>query len=393
MLLTREHLVQHPANRSTVRWVLDALIAVLAVASTLPELFHDNAHPPALAIPALVVVTAPLVVRRLYPRAVFVWVVTTATATALWSNSVLAGPAVLIALYTVAVMRPRRDALAAAAVLEVGAVLVAVHSAGSGWWYDAIFVSGLVGAALALGLYAATRSAYLAELNDRAARLERERDQRGALAAAAERARIAREMHDIVAHHLTVMVALSDGAIAAATASPQRGVEAMRIVSATGRRALLDTRQVLGGLREDRPGDPPGELQPVPDLAELDGLIERVRMAGLATSLEVHGSAPELSAGIQLTVYRLVQEALTNTLKHGGPGARASVRLRHAPGELRVDVHDDGAGISTPVGDGAGLSGMRERVRVYGGEVQSGPGRTGGWHVCARLRLDEGDLR
>lgn len=91
-------------------------------------------------------------------------------------------------------------------------------------------------------------------------------------------------------------------------------------------------------------------------------------------------------------MYRLVQEALTNTLKHGGVNARASVRLRYAPGELRVDVDDDGAGASTPVGVGAGLSGMRERVRAYGGDVQSGPGRSGGWHVSARLRLDEGDL-
>ncbi len=384
--------VEYPADRSSVRWVFDGLIAALAVASSLPDLLHDNSHPPALAIPVLVLVAGPLVVRRLFPLPVFGWVVATAAAAALWSNNVLAGLAVLIALYTVAAMKPRRDALAAAAVLEVGVFVASVYRAGSGWWYDAIFLSGLVSAALGLGLYAATRRAYLAELNDRAVRLEHERDQQGALAAAAERARIAREMHDIVAHHLTVMVALSDGAIAATAASAERGIEVMRMVSATGRRALVDTRRLLGVLREDGPQDAPDGLQPVPDLAELDGLIERVRMAGLVTTLEVHGSAPDLGAGIQLTVYRLVQEALTNTLKHGGVNARASVRLRYAPGELRVDVDDDGAGASTPVGVGAGLSGMRERARAYGGDVQSGPGPSGGWHVSARLRLDEGDL-
>jgi signal transduction histidine kinase len=255
-------------------------------------------------------------------------------------------------------------------------------------------VSGFVAAALGLGLYAATRRAYLAELQERALRLEYERDQQGALAAAAERDRIAREMHDIVAHHLTVMVALSEGAIAATATAPDRGIEVMRSVSATGRRALADTRRLLGVLKQSGSEDPQDALQPVPDLAELDVLLERVRAAGLPTSLEVHGAAAAVPAGIQLTVYRLVQEALTNTLKHGGPEARASVRLRYLPGELRVDVDDDGAGASAsaPVGVGRGLSGMQERVHVYGGDVDSGPGRAGGWHVSARLRLDESDM-
>jgi signal transduction histidine kinase len=147
-------------------------------------------------------------------------------------------------------------------------------------------------------------------------------------------------------------------------------------------------------LREDGPEESVDALQPVPDLAELDVLLERVRGAGLRTTLEVHGARPDLPAGVQLTVYRLVQEALTNTLKHGGPGVSASVRLRYLPGELRVDVDDDGAGTdaSAPVGVGGGLRGMQERVHAFGGEVQSGPGRSGGWHVSARLRLDEADV-
>jgi signal transduction histidine kinase len=290
-------------------------------------------------------------------------------------------------------MRPRRDALACAVVLEAVIVAATIWLTGGSWWYPAIFLSGLVGAALGLGLYAATRRAYLAELRDRAARLERERDQQGALAAAAERARLAREMHDIVAHHLTVMVTLSEAAAAVSAASPERAVELMRNVAGTGRTALADTRRVLGVLRQ-RSGQQPGDvLRPTPDLSQLDSLIEQVRSAGLDTTLEISGEAPEVPAGMQLTVYRLVQEALTNTLKHGGSGARASVRLHFLPGELQVDIDDDGAGTaaSAPAAIGGGLVGMQERARAYNGYVQAGPRQPVGWKVSALLHLDGGD--
>ena len=202
-------------------------------------------------------------------------------------------------------------------------------------------------------------------------------------------------MHDIVAHHLTVMITLSEAAIAASASSPERATDVMRSVADTGRRALADTRRLLGVLRQQPGQEPAGSLQPVPDLTQLDRLIEQVRSAGLDTTLEIHGQAPsDVPAGVQLTVYRLVQEALTNTLKHGGAGARASVRLRYLPGELLVDIDDDGAGATAPatagVG-GGGLAGMRERVHAYGGDVQAGPRGPGGWQVSARLRLDGGD--
>lgn len=385
---------QSPA-RGPRWWLTDALITLFALATALPAMFRDGYHPPAVALLVLVVVVTPLVLRRVHPVPIYLWVIATAALAALWNNYVVAGLAVLIALYTVAATQARQTALAAAGVLGAVIIGATVREAGSSWWYDSIFLFGLAAAALGLGLYVATRRAYLAELHDRAERLERERDQQGALAAAAERSRIAREMHDIVAHHLTVMVALSEGAIAATTASPERGVEVMRTVSATGRRALADTRRLLGVLRhpDDDAPDVPDALQPVPDLAELDVLIERVRAAGLATTVEVHGAVPDVPAGVQLTVYRIIQEALTNTLKHGGVEARASVRLRYQPGALLVDVDDDGAGASAAAaGIGAGLSGMRERVHAYGGEVQAGPRRSGGWQVSARLRLDEAEV-
>jgi signal transduction histidine kinase len=370
------------------------LVTLAAVASAVPASAHDNPRPQVAAVVVLALAAAPLLVRRLWPVPVFAVVLALNVGTGLWAHvHPVNGLALFIALYTVATMRSRRDALVCAGLLELTAITGLLLFAGGSWWYDAIFASGLVAAALGLGLYRATRYAYLAELQDRAERLERERDQQGALAAAAERARIAREMHDIVAHHLTVMVTLSDAAIAASATSPERATEVMRSVSATGRRALADTRRLLGVLHQ-RPGQDSGEnLQPVPGLAELDALIEQVRSAGLSTTLEIHGAAPEVPAGVQLTVYRLVQEALTNTLKHGGAGARASVRLLFLPGELRVDIDDDGAGAAAPAtaSVGSGLVGMHERVHAYGGDVQAGPRQPGGWKVSARLRLEDGD--
>ena len=384
----------YPAARTAGRWVSDILLTLLALVTTLPALPRDSTRMHAAEVVVLAISVAPLLVRRIWPLPVFGWILLTAIAAGLWSRSAVDGLALLIALYTVASRRPRKEALVCAGLAEVVAVIALLLYANSRWWFDAIFVSGMVAAALGLGLYFAARRAYLAELHDRAERLERERDQQAALAAAAERARIAREMHDIVAHHLTVMTTLAEAAVAASASSPEKATDVMRSVAVTGRRALADTRRLLGVLRE-RDGTGAGSaeaLQPVPDLSQLDALIEQVRSAGLDTALELHGQAPDVPAGVQLAVYRLVQEALTNTLKHGGAGARASVRLSFEPGELRVDVNDDGAGSAAPAaaGVGGGLPGMRERVRAYGGDVQAGPRRPAGWAVSARLPLDTG---
>src|SRR3984893_14560338 len=337
--------VGYPAYSTAGRWVFDVLVTLFAAASAVPAALHAQGRPRAGTVAVLALAAAPLLVRRIWPVPVLGCVLAVDIGAGLWSEvHAVNGVALLIALYPLASMRPRREALACAAVLELAIVAGTIWLAGGNWWTDAIFLSGLVAAALGLGLYFSTRRAYLAELRDRAERLERERDQQVALAAAAERARIAREMHDIVAHHLTVMTTLSEAAVAASATSPERATDVMRRVAVTGRRALADTRRLLGVLRQP-PAQNPGEaLQPVPDLTQLDTLIERVRSAGLDTTLEVRGQAPDLPAGVQLTVYRLVQEALTNTLKHGGAGARASVRLHFLPGELRIDIDDDGAG-------------------------------------------------
>jgi len=244
-------------------------------------------------------------------------------------------------------------------------------------------VSGGIAGVLIAGLYASTRRAYLAELRDRAQRLEREHDQTSALATAVERARIAREMHDSVAHHLTVIVALSDGALVAVNRAPAQATEAIRGVSSTAREALAETRRLLGVLRAD------GGLelrQPLPGLSDLEGLFTRVRAAGLPVRYERTGPPGDTSPGVQLVVFRLVQEALTNTMKHGGPGASAAVRLRLAPSEVCVEVEDDGAGrVGVPCTPGGGMTGMAERVSAYGGELTCGPCPPRGWRVTARL--------
>jgi signal transduction histidine kinase len=199
---------------------------------------------------------------------------------------------------------------------------------------------------------------------------------RGERATQAERARIAREMHDIVAHNLSVMVALADGAGFIAESDPPRAKDAMEQVAQTGRGALTDMRRLLGVLRAD------AELAPQPGLADLDALLEQVP---LEVTLETTGRPIPLGPGAELTVYRLVQEALTNTLKHAGSHARAAVRLHYEPDGIDVEIVDDGSGHARVSADGQGLSGMRERAELYGGALEAGPRASGGWRVHARL--------
>jgi signal transduction histidine kinase len=276
---------------------------------------------------------------------------------------------------------------ATAIVAAVLAVAAEVPAAGQGGWHNGwlavIYEVIAIAAVLVAGLYVSTRRAYLAELRDRAQRLEREHDQTSALAAAVERARIAREMHDSVAHHLTVIVALSDGALAAVTRAPAQASEAIRGVSSTAREALAETRRLLGILRA---GDGLEVRQPLPGLSDLDGLFTRVRATGLPVRYERSGPEGDTAPGVQLVIFRLVQEALTNTMKHAGPGASAAVRLRLAPGEVSVEVEDDGAGrAGVPSAPGGGLTGMAQRVSAFGGELTCGPRQPRGWRVTARL--------
>jgi len=383
---------EDPRTRPLRSWAFDIGCAIVAGAASLARFsFGQAVHPGHLSLAAGVIVAvftaAALPLRRVWPGPVFVWTLLAAAVLAQWPDRGALFPVALaISLYTVAAMMRRAEALAAG-VLVAGVMLLVVAQAGTRHWAVAISdTAGYVVAVLAAGLYVSTRRAYLAALRDRAQRLERERDQAIALAAAEERARIAREMHDSVAHHLTVIVALSDGALRAVTRAPDEAADAIRDVSGTARQALAETRRLLGVLRADSGQEP---RQPLPGLADMDDLLGRVRAAGLPVRYELSGTGADLPPDIQLAVFRLVQEALTNTMKHAGPGASAAVRLQFTPAEVRVDVEDDGAGRgASPGAAGGGLTGMRERIGAFGGELDFGPRRPRGWRVTARLHPD-----
>ncbi|MEU0396837.1 sensor histidine kinase [Streptomyces sp. NPDC006208] len=238
-----------------------------------------------------------------------------------------------------------------------------------------------------------TRRAYFAQLEERAGRMEEERAAQAKVAVAAERARIARELHDVVAHNVSVMVVQADGAAYVLDAAPDQAKQALETISSTGRQALAEMRRLLGVLRT---GDAPesGEYVPQPDVQQIEDLVEQVRSAGLTVDFKIEGTPRPLPSGVELTAYRIVQEALTNTRKHGGPEAGASVRLVYFDDGLGLLVEDDGRGSSHELyedggadGRGHGLIGMRERVGMVGGTLDAGPRPGGGFRISALLPL------
>jgi signal transduction histidine kinase len=301
-------------------------------------------------------------------------------------NGVLvADAAVLVALYTVATLAPRRMTLLAASTVEVGALVASTHHAGD-VVRSMVLLTALIAAAFFLGTTIRTRRLYMAALVERAQRLERERDQQAVAAVAAERASIAREMHDVVAHSLAVMITMADAAALKGWTEPARAAAAMQQVSETGRQALNETRRLVHVLRTERAD---GALAPQPGLAQLDALVDQVRATGLRAELTVAGLPFPVPEGAQLAAYRIVQEALTNTLKHARHATRVRVALRYAGDEIDIEVTDDGEAQPVPAGDqaGHGLVGMRERAALYDGAVRAGPGIGGGWAVHARLEV------
>lgn len=332
----------------------------------------------------------PLVWRRRAPFAVFLTMAALAFAQWLADLRLPADIALLIALYTVAAHASRQRMWLAIGVLEGGVLLAAIRWAPDDRGAETfIGLSAMVVAASVIGINMRGRRAEMALLEERAQRLERERDQQAQLAVAGERSRIAREMHDIVTHNLSVMVALADGAVFAQDRTPELATTAMRQVSTTGRQAITDMRRFLGVLRAD---EPDALRHPMPAIAQLEPLADQVRAAGLPTLLEVHGDPSVAPAAAQLTVYRLVQEALTNTLKHTPPGTKATVRVSCGPQEITVDVTDTGPTTKFPAATtGHGLHGMRERAAAYNGELTAGPRPGGGWQVRAALTLNQNE--
>jgi signal transduction histidine kinase len=326
-----------------------------------------------------------LAFRRVWPSAVFLTACAIAFAQWLIDVPLIGDVALLVALYTVAAHRSRLQAAAAAGLMEAGVVMAAVRWTPAGTLpRSLLFLTATVVASLCAGRTVASGSRYLAWMDERARRLEVERDQQAVIAAAAERTRIARELHDIVSHSLSVVITLADAAAVVSRANPERGAEAMTEVSEVGRSALSDMRAMFGVLRDSEPL--PG-LEPQPGVDRLGALAERIRATGLAVDLVTEGTPFPLGAAAGLTVYRIVQEALTNTIRHAAAG-RAAVTIGYDAPRVQVRVSDDGAASLPPRAGGQrgrGIDGMRERAALHGGTLLAGPAPGGGWAVSATL--------
>jgi len=375
------------------RFALELLLALGAAALSVVGLASQQ-RLDATTLVFCAALCTPLLSLRRDPRLCFAVVTLVAFVQWLASAPQLADVAVLISLYRVALESELVEVAVAAAAVEAGAIMAALRWSPSEPLKIWVGLTGLATAAGVLGITVRQRRALLISLHEKAARLEVERDQEGRLGAAAERARIAREMHDIVAHNLSVMIALADGATYAMPGSPDRARQATERVSATGRQALLEMRRLLGVLREgEQAGAQP--LQPQPGLDRLDGLLAQVHAAGIPVTMDLDGDPCQLPDGVQLTVFRVAQEALTNTLKHATRPTSAHLALRCERGRVELEVTDTGTpsrGALRPRplagGSGRGLRGMRERAAAYGGRLDAGPGPDGGWRVSLRLRPD-----
>ncbi|MFJ9888342.1 sensor histidine kinase [Streptomyces sp. NPDC091287] len=307
--------------------------------------------------------------------------------------------AMLVITYTVATVGERwASRLALVCSLSAAALSqLRWEAEPGGSWAQVVFVTIIMTVpfvlAWVLGDSLRTRRAYFDQLEERAARLEREREAQSKVAVAAERARIARELHDVVAHNVSVMVVQADGAAYVMDAAPDQAKQALETISSTGRQALAEMRRLLGVLRT---GDAPesGEYVPQPDVEQIEDLVAQVRQTGLVVDFKVEGTPRPLPSGVELTAYRVVQEALTNTRKHGGPDAGASVRLVYFDDGLGLLIEDDGRGAAHELyedggadGAGHGMIGMRERIGMVGGTLDAGPRPGGGFRISALLPL------
>jgi signal transduction histidine kinase len=238
---------------------------------------------------------------------------------------------------------------------------------------------------LHLGREVHRRRARMQELQLRAEQAERDREDQARRAVAEERTRIARELHDVVAHQMTVMTIQADGAARIARDGDPRVAGALATIKETGQQALAEMRRVVGLLRTQ--DDEVADLAPLPQLADLDELVQRVHAAGVDVDMEVHGEARPVAEGVQLSAYRVIQESLTNAVRHGGPNTSARVRVCYRDAGLDLLVEDDGRGAAADDGPGGGhgLVGMRERVAVLGGSFEAGPRQGGGFRVHATI--------
>ena len=371
-------------------YVVPTLLVWVVAASTQaqPPLWLTLAH-----VATIGAAGAALLFRRTRPRLLLAagWLTCLVSA----PSAALDAVPILFGLYALAVYRSTRSAWIGLAI----SVAVGTVSAYLSTWYRTAAELEPIGAdssgtavglvvfmliATLIGVTVGNRRRYLDALIARAHDLARERDQQAQLAAATERARIAREMHDIVSHGLTVMITLAEGSAATAARDPDRAAEAMRHVADAGRDALGEMRRMLGVLTG--PADAAADRSPQPDIAAIPGLVEGFREAGLPVRLTTSGPAITEPA-LQLTIYRLVQEGLTNALRHAHDAQHVDVTVEQHDDVVSITVDDDAThSASGIIGAGRGLAGLRERVALYGGTLEAGPRAQGGWRLRATLR-------
>ena len=376
------------------RYAFDALIVVAAVELAFELVARqDSADAPTASlwfcVPAAQLLVLPLLARRRFPFAApaTVWLVGASASFVdgrLVGFSVVSSAAGMAAAVLLGNVRDELQSRLGLVIVLGGAALIVYnnpdHTAG-----ELAFIPVLFGIGWLAGFALRERVAEAEAAQVRAAQAERERDQASRLAVAEERARIARELHDVVAHSVSVMV-LQIGAVRHGLPdSEAEDREALKGVEQTGRTALTEMRRLLGAMRRDGEG---GELSPQAGLDDLGALVEEVGRAGLPVRVHVEGERRALPRALDLSAYRIVQEGLTNALKHAQAG-EAEVTVRYEPDGVEIEVRDDGKGAAASDGLGHGLVGIRERVTIYGGRMSAGPAPEGGFVLKARLPVEE----
>jgi signal transduction histidine kinase len=376
------------------RYAVDVLIVVVALGAAAELIWGEGEadtpkpdSPLWVSIPVIVLLILPLLARRWFPFAAPAGIYLGAAAISFVETALVIFTfgfflAAIACAFLFGMLEDTRQRWIGLAI-AVAAVAILVRNDPAGTIDDFIFVSLFFVIAWLAGLALGRKLREVDEARERAARLEREREERAREAVTDERARIARELHDVVGHAVSVMTVQAAGVRRLLRPDQEREREALTIVEQTGREALAEMRRLVGVLR--RPEEAPA-LAPQPSLQHLERLVAQAREAGLPVDLRVEGDPTELAPGVDLTAYRLVQEGLTNAVKHAR-ASKAEVLVRYGDGQVEIEVTDDGRGGAEADGGGHGLVGMRERVAVYGGELDAGPRPEGGYGLRARLPL------
>jgi signal transduction histidine kinase len=372
-----------------VSWRLaDGALALLLFALTVATAEPGERLVP-LSVAIIAFETLPLTFRRRYPAPVFVTIVAASFLHLLagFHQGFFNTFAAAVAMYSIASCGRRRISLLFLALLPLAlplAVLIDWHNRGQVNLADIPYNFLIFLSAWLLGDNVRTRRAYVGQLEERDRMRLREQGELARRAVADERAAIARELHDIVAHSVSVMVLQANAAERIVLGTPQQALTNIRAIQSTGREAMAEMRRLLAVLRPTKPGSDGENLLPQPSLADLQKLAERTSDAGLKTELAVEGDPSNYPEALQLSAYRVVQEALTNTLRHSS-ASRADVRLRCSPSGLDLEITDDGRRPQTGADGkgGQGLIGLRERVLVFDGQFEAGPREEGGFRVHA----------